>query len=165
MYISFVFFILTADISREFGANEIDNSGLKRKNRISSWPNVRTGLIAAGILFMVFYFSRKMANKFMANATPTHLDPLSYQFRLTAAMNQRGWHYQEVATAQLAELERLWATNKGISEKFTIKGLRYPATDEWTYDINVVFDFDGNVQFCFPKTNPGSQASHGVRLS
>ena len=158
--------MLTADISRDIGArHENTDPSLDRKKKPLAWPNVRTGLIVAGIVFTVFYVSRKIANKFMANATPAHLDPLSYQFRLTAAMDQRGWHYQEVATAQLAELERLWARNKGISEKFTIKGLRYPATDEWVYDINVVFGFDGDVQFSFPKINSGSQVSHGLRLS
>lgn len=113
---------------------------------------------------LLMYLLRAYLNRYMESAVPLHLDPLSYQVQFTNALNTRRWFYQDIVSSTLQDIEKSWAGNLGIAERFIMQGLKDPRSS-WVYDIHVVFHRNGSLQLFFWSAKSGSQAPSGVVLS
>lgn len=133
----------------------------KKYHRLGLW----IGGYAAALVALLMFIARRYAKHYLADATPPHLDPTSFQFRFVHALDEQNIHYREVITCPMREREGIWAYGRdGLLEKFRIDGLMDPRSD-WVYDVGVRFWKTGQVQLQFLSVKGGSGLKAGLTLT
>lgn len=84
----------------------------------------------------------------MAQRVPPQQDPLSYQFQLKSALDERGWQYREIVGRSLKDMEQIWSKDRSQVERFRIDGLMDSASN-CAYDVVVILRTKGKVQMSF----------------